>query len=62
MDGRNCVRLEGELRPAVHRPAGTADHIRPEVRTAGEGLGGGGVGMGVQIGLLGDLGWVLMCL
>ena len=55
MDGRNCVRLEEELRPAVHRPAGTADHIRPEVRTSGEGLGGWG-GRGGSNRAVGHLG------
>ena len=49
MDGRNCVRVEEELRPAVHRPVGTVDHIRPEVRTSG-GVLGGGVGRGRAVG------------
>ena len=51
MDGHNCVRPEGVLRPAVHRPDGTVDHIRPKVRTSGGGLGGGdGVGRGWVVG------------
>ena len=55
MDGRNCVRVEEELRPAVHRPVGTVDHIRPEVRTSGGVLGrwGGRGGSSRAVGQVG---------